>query len=139
MSNASERRTASRFGLGAERREAWYLRFKGYRILARRLKVEGGRIDLAALGSGTLVLIEVKARNALAIARKQSRRRNKSTSRPRPAPGSPAIPTNMALTQRFDAVFLAPVHYLSIASTLWRLILAQTELRTGKIITDFIK
>ena len=69
MSNASERRTASRFGLGAERREAWYLRFKGYRILARRLKVEGGRIDLAALGIGRLVLIEVKARNALAIAR----------------------------------------------------------------------
>jgi putative endonuclease len=69
MSNASERRTALRFGLSAEIGAAWFLRFKGYRILARRLRVEGGRIDLVALETGTLLLIEVKARNGLAIAR----------------------------------------------------------------------
>ena len=115
MSNACERRTAFRFGLGDEIREAWFLRFKGYRILARRLKVEGGRIDLAALGIGRLVLIEVKARNGLAIGREAitptQQKRIATTARARLA----RPPDPMALTQRFDAFFLAPVHYLSIA------------------------
>jgi len=57
-----DRRRAYRWGLSAEFRAAWFLRLKGYRILARRFKVARGEIDLIALKRGTLVFVEVKAR-----------------------------------------------------------------------------
>lgn len=64
--NRALKQQAYRFGLGAEKRAAWYLRLKGYRILAERLRNGGGEIDLVAARGKTLIAVEVKARKALA-------------------------------------------------------------------------
>ncbi len=60
--SSQRRQRAYRWGLSAETGAAWYLRLKGYRILARRFKVARGEIDLVALKHRTLVFVEVKAR-----------------------------------------------------------------------------
>lgn len=49
-------------GLWAERLAAFYMRCKGYRILATRYKTPLGEIDLVARKGKMLVFIEVKAR-----------------------------------------------------------------------------
>ncbi len=56
------RREAEQRGRGAETLACWYLRFKGWRILARRARVPGGEVDIVARRGRTLAFIEVKAR-----------------------------------------------------------------------------
>src|SRR5436189_5026183 len=59
-----ERHAAERRGHRSESFAALWLRLKGYRILARRLKTRAGEIDLvAAAPFGPVCFIEVKARN----------------------------------------------------------------------------
>ena len=41
----------------------WFLRLKGYRILARRFRIRGGEIDIIAQHGQTLVMVEVKERS----------------------------------------------------------------------------
>ena len=60
-----ERVTAFRLGLSAESRAAMLLIAKGYRIAARRWKTPLGEIDIIARRRGTLVFVEVKARENL--------------------------------------------------------------------------
>jgi len=57
-----QRRRAYRRGLSAEKAAAWWLRLKGYRILARRFSVAVGEIDLIAKRGSTVCFVEVKAR-----------------------------------------------------------------------------
>ena len=60
---AVDRQKAQRRGRKGERLAALWLRLKGYRILARRLKTHAGEIDLvAAAPFGPVCFIEVKAR-----------------------------------------------------------------------------
>lgn len=59
---ALSRRAACRRGARSEALAAWYLRLKGYRILAHRYKCPGGEIDLIAARRGLLIFVEVKAR-----------------------------------------------------------------------------
>ena len=59
---ASSGRAAFHRGHGAERRAAWWLRFKGYRVLAINWRSVAGEIDLIARRGGTLAFIEVKQR-----------------------------------------------------------------------------
>ena len=60
----SDRAAAHRRGHTSESLAAWWLRLKGYRILARRLKTRAGEIDLvAAAPFGPVCFVEVKARN----------------------------------------------------------------------------
>jgi putative endonuclease len=59
----SSRQLAERHGHRSETVAALWLRLKGYRILARRLKTHAGEIDLvAAAPFGPVCFIEVKAR-----------------------------------------------------------------------------
>lgn len=61
--SATERQRAERRGHRGEGLAALWLRLKGYRILARRLKTHAGEIDLvAAAPFGPVCFIEVKAR-----------------------------------------------------------------------------
>ena len=45
---------------------AWYLRLKGWRILARRIRTPRGEIDLIARRGGTVIFVEVKWRERAA-------------------------------------------------------------------------
>lgn len=47
---------------------AWWLRLKGYRVLAQRVRTPVGEIDLVARKGRCLVFVEVKARLDLATA-----------------------------------------------------------------------
>ena len=63
MSSRAEREAQGRRG---ETLAAWYLRLKGWRILARRVKTPRGEIDLIARRGSTVAFIEVKWRAAAA-------------------------------------------------------------------------
>ncbi len=60
-----KRRQAYGRGRRAEALAAWWLRLKGYRILARGFRVAAGEIDLIARRGRLLALVEVKARPSL--------------------------------------------------------------------------
>lgn len=60
-----DRATAERLGRRAEWLCRIALRLKGYRILAARLRVPAGEIDILAERGGTLAVVEVKARRDL--------------------------------------------------------------------------
>ncbi len=62
----NKRKRAYHLGLKAEKIAAWYLRLKGYRVLAERYHVTQGEIDVLAQKGNTLVAVEVKARKTLA-------------------------------------------------------------------------
>jgi putative endonuclease len=57
-----KRRQAERGGRRAERLAAWWLRLKGWRILAMRARTPVGEVDLIARRGKVLAFIEVKAR-----------------------------------------------------------------------------
>ena len=57
------RQAAEKRGRGAETLACWYLRLKGWRILARRARVPGGEVDIVARRGTTLAFVEVKARS----------------------------------------------------------------------------
>ena len=67
MSRATRRRAEQR-GQWAEQAAAWWLRLKGYRILARQERGPMGEIDLIATRGNTLAFIEVKSRATFADA-----------------------------------------------------------------------
>lgn len=58
------RRRAEKRGRRAETLACWYLRLKGWRILARRARVPGGEVDIVARRWRTLAFVEVKARSS---------------------------------------------------------------------------
>jgi len=53
-------------GRAGERRAAWFYRLRGYRILARNVRLAAGEIDLVVRRGGTLAIVEVKTRQSLA-------------------------------------------------------------------------
>jgi putative endonuclease len=56
------RRRAEQGGRRAETLAAWWLRLKGYAILAQRVRTPVGEIDLVARRGRTVAFVEVKAR-----------------------------------------------------------------------------
>jgi len=56
------RRRAERGGRRAETIAAWWLRLKGWTILARRVRTPVGEVDLIARRGRVTVFVEVKAR-----------------------------------------------------------------------------
>lgn len=59
MSSRAEREAKGRRG---ERLAAWYLRLKGWRIMAERVKTPRGEIDLIARRGKVVAFVEVKWR-----------------------------------------------------------------------------
>lgn len=53
-----------RLGRRGERIAAWYLRLRGYRILARNYRTPYGELDLVARQGDEVVFVEVKTRTA---------------------------------------------------------------------------
>lgn len=101
------KRAAYLFGIEAEWLAAVLLRCKGYRILARRFSAAGGEIDLVAARGGTVIFVEVKARDSIEAARltitpAKCRRIGRA------ARSYLARLPRLPETIRMDAVFLAP-------------------------------
>ncbi len=65
MQATNNRRDSYRFGMHAEKMAAWYLRAKGYTILAERYRNVMGEIDVLARKGNALVAVEVKARKTM--------------------------------------------------------------------------
>lgn len=59
---ARDRRAAESRGRAGETRAAWYLRFKGWRILDRRVRTPAGEVDLVARRGSLVAFVEVKTR-----------------------------------------------------------------------------
>lgn len=47
-----------------ERRAAWFYRLRGYRIVARNVRLGAGEIDLVVQRSRTIAIVEVKTRQS---------------------------------------------------------------------------
>lgn len=109
MSPATERRRkAERRGRWAESLCLWSLRLRGYRILARDYRVAVGEIDIVARRGGTLVAIEVKARDAHASAVEAVTPRQRRRITRAAAHFISGRPSLARLTIRFDVMLVTP-------------------------------
>lgn len=108
MRTAAQRQSSEKAGRRGETLAAWWLRFKGYRILARRFKAPTGEIDLVVLRGDSLVFVEVKARSTLALAAEALGQRQQQ----RLIQGARLFlarnPRFASHTIRFDLVLIAP-------------------------------
>ncbi len=104
------RRKAYGRGRRAETLAAWWLRLKGYRILARGFRVAAGEIDLIARRGRLLALIEVKARPSLEQAAAAILPRQRARIARAAEVYLQRHPGLAGLSLRFDVVLLAPGH-----------------------------
>ena len=101
------RQQAEKRGRGAETLACWYLRLRGWRIVARRVRVPGGEVDIVARRGRTLAFVEVKARvdeAAAAFALDQYRLRRVAVAAERLAPRFMRAGDDV----RIDAMFVIP-------------------------------
>lgn len=68
MNQERRRRQAFQKGIRAERLAAFWLRLKGYRILAQRVRTFSGEIDLIARKGNLILIVEIKARDTVEAA-----------------------------------------------------------------------
>ena len=62
---ARDRKTSEAHGRTAEAVALWYLRLKGWRLLAQRYRTPVGEVDLVMRRGDVTAFIEVKARGSL--------------------------------------------------------------------------
>jgi putative endonuclease len=113
------RRAAEKRGRGAETLACWYLRLKGWRILARRARVPGGEVDIVARRGSTLAFVEVKARGtaeAAAFALDRWRLRRVAVAAERLAPRYMRAGDDI----RIDALFLVPRRWPRHLADVWQ-------------------
>ncbi|WP_243450876.1 YraN family protein [Sphingosinicella sp. CPCC 101087] len=115
----SGRRKAELAGRRAEWLAAWWLRLKGWRILAVRARTSVGEVDLVARRGRTLAFVEVKARSGEAAAglalddwRLRRVARAAEALAPRYARAGDAI--------RIDALFIVPRRLPRHVENVWR-------------------
>src|SRR5438445_2150659 len=112
------RQEAERRGRGAETLACWYLRLKGWRILARRARVRGGEVDIVARRGRTLAFVEVKARateEAAAFALDEWRLRRVIVAAERLAPRYMRDGDDV----RIDALFIVPGRWPNHLANVW--------------------
>jgi putative endonuclease len=113
------RQEAEKRGRGAERLAAWYLRLRGWRILAQRARVPGGEVDIVARRGRTLAFVEVKARasdDAAALALDQYRLRRVAVAAERLAPRFMQAGDDI----RNDALFVVPGRWPRHLPNVWQ-------------------
>ena len=103
-----ERQVAFALGLSAESRAAAYLVAKGYRIVARRFRSPVGEIDIVARRRGTLIFVEVKARERLDDAAEAVMLRQQRRIIAAAEAWLAAHPDDMNFDMRFDVMLVAP-------------------------------
>jgi putative endonuclease len=113
------RQKAERRGRGAETIACWYLRLKGWRILARRARVPGGEVDIVARRGRMLAFVEVKARaseDAVAFALDEWRLRRVAVAAQRLAPRYMREGDDL----RIDALFIVPGRWPKHLANVWQ-------------------
>ena len=113
------RQDAEARGRGAETLACWYLRLRGWRILARRARVPGGEVDIIARRGSTLAFIEVKARataEAAAFALDDWRLRRVVVAAERLAPRYMRDGDDV----RIDAMFIVPRRWPRHLADVWQ-------------------
>jgi len=114
-----DRHSAEKRGRGAETLGCWYLRLKGWRILARRARVPGGEVDIIARRGRTLAFVEVKARSspdAAAFALDDWRLRRVVDAAERLAPRYMRDGDDV----RIDALFMVPGRWPRHLANIWQ-------------------
>ena len=115
------RREAYGRGQRAEALAAWWLRLKGYRILARGFRVAAGEIDLIARRGRLIALVEVKARPSLEEAGAAILPRQRERIARAAEVFLQRHPALAGLDLRFDVVLLAPGHWPQHLANAWHL------------------
>lgn len=113
------RKQAEKRGRGAETLACWYLRLRGWRIVARRARVPGGEVDIVARRGRTLAFVEVKARStteAAAFALDQYRLRRVAVAAERLAPRFMRDGDDV----RIDAMFIVPGSWPRHLPNVWQ-------------------
>ena len=113
------RQAAERRGRGAETLACWYLRLKGWHILARRARVVGGEVDIIARRGRTLAFVEVKARadgDAAGFALDEWRLRRVVAAAERLAPRYMRDDDDV----RIDALFMIPRRWPRHLANVWQ-------------------
>jgi putative endonuclease len=113
------RQEAERRGRGAETLACWYLRLRGWRILARRARVPGGEVDIVARRGRILAFVEVKARasnDAAAFALDRWRLRRVAVAAERLAPRFMRAGDDV----RIDAMFMVPGRWPTHLTNVWQ-------------------
>jgi len=114
-----KRQEAEKRGRGAETLACWYLRLRGWRILARRARVPGGEVDVVARRGRTLAFVEVKARaneDAAAMSLDQYRLRRVAIAAERLAPRFMREGDDI----RIDAMFVVPGRWPRHLPNVWQ-------------------
>jgi putative endonuclease len=120
MSRAARRRAYGR-GRRAEAVAAWWLRGKGYRIVARDFRVPVGEIDVIARRGRVLAVVEVKARDTLAAAGEAVAPRQRRRIARAAAAFLQRRPELATLDLRFDVVLIAPRRLPRHLADAWRM------------------
>ena len=107
MTAAARRRAYAR-GRRGERIAAWWLRFKGYRVLAQGFRCPVGEIDLVARRGNVLAIVEVKHRDSVLVAGEAIGARQQRRIRRAAEHFLQRHPHLAALQLRFDAMLLIP-------------------------------
>ena len=108
----NRRQKAEQKGRSAEQLAVWFLRIKGYSIVARRVRTPKGEIDIIARRGATYCFVEVKARKdfSTGISSVSQRQTRRIVAAARWWQATAQIPGNV--TSRFDIILVKP--YLSV-------------------------
>ena len=112
------RQQAEKRGRGAETLACWYLRLRGWQILARRARVPGGEVDIVARRGRIVAFVEVKARaseEAAAMALDDWRLRRVAVAAERLAPRYMRNGDDV----RIDALFIVPGRWPRHMANIW--------------------
>ena len=115
-----EKRQARQRGVRAEAVAAWWLRLKGYRIVARDNRERVGEVDLIATRGGVVAFVEVKARadrHTAAYAIGASQRHRIQRAAESFLAGRPALADRDV---RFDAMLIVPWRWPIHLVDAWR-------------------
>ena len=124
---SDKRRRAEARGRLAETLAVLLLRLKGYRILARRLRLSAGEIDIVARRGRTVAFIEVKARLDLATAIASVTPRQRQRLLRAAAQFAARDPRHSTADFRFDLMLVAPGQWPRHVVDAWRADSTATE------------
>ena len=120
-----QREQARARGSVAEWAAAWWLRLKGYRILARQFRARGGELDVVALtpywhSPATIVFVEVRTRTTLGEAISSVSKTKKGRVEKAARQFCARMPGLGGLPRRYDLIVMAETAWPRHFRDAWR-------------------